>query len=245
MKNCTPIALKEHRYSTHDKKFISAEIRRLLSEDLIEQSNSPWQAQPFVITPENHQKRLVINYSQTINKFTQLDAYPLPLMQDVVNNVAQYKIYSTLDMSSAYHQVEIPTSDHMYTAFQADGSFWHWKRIPFGFSNAVPAFQRIIGDIIKQNDCKGTFAYLDNITIREKTQREHDENLVNFLKVAQKCNLTFNNSKCVYSTNCVKLLGYQIIEGCLKPDDDRVKALLMLPPPTSMKEQQRIVGLFA
>ena len=43
--NCIPIATKERRYSTHDKKFISAEIRRLLSEDLIEQSNSPWRAQ--------------------------------------------------------------------------------------------------------------------------------------------------------------------------------------------------------
>ena len=106
------------------KKLFFGDVRRLLSEDLIEQSNSPWRAQPFVITPENHGKRLVIDYSQTINKFIQLDAYPLPLMQDVVNNVAWYKICSTLDMSSAYHQVEIPTSDRMYAAFLADGSLW-------------------------------------------------------------------------------------------------------------------------
>ena len=164
-------------------------------------------------------------------------------MQDVVNNVAQYKIYSTLDMSSAYHQVELPTSDRMYTAFQADGSLWPWKRMPFGLSHAVPAFQRIVDDIIKQNDCKGIFAYLDNITVEGKTQREHDENLAKFLKVARECNLTFNDSKCVYSTDCVKLLGYQITEGCLKPDEDRVKTLSMLPPPTSTKEQQRIVCL--
>ena len=63
--NCTPIATKERRHSSHDNKFISAEVRRLLSEDLIAQSNSPWRAQPFVITPENHLKRLVIDYSQT------------------------------------------------------------------------------------------------------------------------------------------------------------------------------------
>ena len=90
--NCTPIATKERRYSIRDKKFISAEVRPLLSKDLIEQSNSQWQAQPFMITPENHRKRLVIDYSQTINKFAQLDGYLLSLMQNVVNNVAQYKI---------------------------------------------------------------------------------------------------------------------------------------------------------
>ena len=63
--NCTLIATKERRHSSLDNKFISAEVRRLLSEDLIAQSNSPWRDQPFVITPENHQKRLVIDYSQT------------------------------------------------------------------------------------------------------------------------------------------------------------------------------------
>ena len=52
-------------------------------------------------------------------------------------------------MSSAYHQEEIPTCDRMYTAFQADGSLWQWKRILYGLSNAVPAFQRIVDDIIK------------------------------------------------------------------------------------------------
>ena len=229
----------------HDKKFISAEIERLLKNDLIEASSSPWRAQPFVVTPENHRKRMVIDYSQTINKFTQLNAYPLPRMQDVVNSVAQYSVYSTLDMSSAYHQVELPPSDRLYTAFQADGSLWQWKRIPLGLSNAVPVFQRIIDDIIKTNGCKGTVAYLDNITVGGKTQKEHDENLSKFLKVARDCNLTFNESKCVYSTDCVKLLGYQISKGTLKPDPDRVKTLLELPPPTNSKEQQRVVGLFA
>ena len=97
--------------SEHDKKFISSEVRRLLTDGLIEPSNSPWRAQPFIVTPENHKKRMVIDYSQTINKFTQADTYPLPRIQDVVNNVAKFKVYSTLDMSSAYHQVELPECD--------------------------------------------------------------------------------------------------------------------------------------
>ena len=243
--SCISTATRERRYSTHDKKFTSTEVKRLLADDLIEPSHSPWRAQPFIITPEYHRKRMVIDYSQTINKFTQLDAYPLPLMQDIVKQMAQYKIYSTLDMSSAYHQIELPESDRIYTAFQADGSLWQWKRIPFGLSNAVPTFQRVIDDIIKENDCKGTVAYLDNTTVGGKTQEEHDKNLAKFLKVASDCNLTFNEAKCSYSTQSVKLLGYQITKNCLKPDPDRVKTLLALPAPTSNKEQQRIVGLFA
>ena len=138
--DCRPIATKERRYSWQDKSFISSEIKRLLADGLIEPSNSPWRSQPLVVTQDNHKKRMVIDYSRTINKFTFVDSYPLPKMHDVVQKVAQYKIYSTLNMSSAYHQVEIPACDRMYTAFQAEGSLWQWKRIPFGLTNGVPCF---------------------------------------------------------------------------------------------------------
>ena len=125
-----------------------------------------------------------------------------------VNNVAKFKIFSTLDLTSAYHQIELPNVDRLYTAFQADGSLWQWKRIPFGLMNAVPCFQRIVDDLIKDNECDATFAYLDNITVCGKDQAEHDKNLKKFLKVAEDHNLTFNESKCVYSSDTIDLLGY-------------------------------------
>ena len=243
--DCRPIATKSRRYSRFDSEFISVEVKRLFREGLIEPSNSPWRAQPLVVTQDNHKKRMVIDYSQTVNKYTLLDAYPLPRIQDVVQNVARYQIYSTLDLTSAYHQVELPPSDRPYTAFEADNALWQWKRIPFGLTNAVPCFQRIIDDIIKSNNCEGTFAYLDNITVGGATQQEHDVNLANFLDVAKKHNLTFNESKCVYNTDTVDLLGYRIKAGTLKPDPTRVKSLQELPPPTNRKEQQRVIGLFA
>ena len=152
--NTQPVATKPRRYSQADTEFISSEVNRLLNDDLIEPSSSPWRAQPLVVTQVNHKKRMVINYSQTVNKFTLLDAYSLPHMQDIVRRIAQYKVYSTLDLTSAYHQVELPSSDCLYTAFQADGSLWQWKRIPFGLTNAVPCFQQIVDDIIKSNGCE-------------------------------------------------------------------------------------------
>ena len=63
-------------------------------------------------------------------------------------------------------------------------------------------------DIIERNNCKGAFAYLDNITICGKTKEELDANLQQFLKAAAKHNLTFNKNKCTYSSDCISLLGY-------------------------------------
>ena len=72
-----PTATKSRKYSSTDRTFIESEVQRLLREGIIEPSNSPWRAQVLVTTNENHRKRMVIDYSKTINLFTHLDAYPL------------------------------------------------------------------------------------------------------------------------------------------------------------------------
>ena len=109
--DCHPIASKSRRYSTADRLFIKTEVNRLLREGIIEESNSPWRSQPYVAGGGSHKKRLVIDYSETINRFTLLDAYPLPHMGDLINQIAQYKVFSTIDLQSAYHQIELKESD--------------------------------------------------------------------------------------------------------------------------------------
>ena len=104
---CRPIATKSRKYSAEDKNFIDHEIDKLLKEDIIEASTSPWRAQVVVAKPENHKKRLVIDYSQTINLFTLLDAYPLPRIDDLVHAVSKYRVFSTLDLRNAYHQIPL------------------------------------------------------------------------------------------------------------------------------------------
>ena len=106
-------------------------------------------------------------------------------MQDVVQKVAQYKVYSTLHLTSSYHRVEMPPSDRLYSAFETDYALWQWKRILCRLTNAVPCFQRIVDQIIESNNYEGTYAYLENITVGGADKQEHDSNL------------TFNESKCV------------------------------------------------
>ena len=81
------------------EKFIAETIRNDLQNGVIEPSTSPWMAQVLVTTGENHRKRMSIDYSETINKFTLLDGYPLTNMQDLVNKVAQHFHFSTLDLN--------------------------------------------------------------------------------------------------------------------------------------------------
>ena len=109
--DCKPIAAPSRKYSQEDRTFIESEIKRMLSEGIIEPSSSPWRAQVVITKNERHKKRLVIDYSQTINRFTTLNAYPLPRIDETVNRIAQYRVFSTIDLKSAYHQVPLQDKD--------------------------------------------------------------------------------------------------------------------------------------
>ncbi|XP_054722967.1 uncharacterized protein LOC129232889 [Uloborus diversus] len=241
--DCKPIITKSRRQTEEDKLFIAAEVKRLLLEGVIEPSNSPWRAQVFITKGESHKPRMVVDYSQTINKFTMLDAYPLPKIEELIQKISQYKVFSTIDLQSAYHQVPILESDKQYTAFEAAGKLYHFQRIPFGVTNGVPAFQRSIDKVIEKEKLEGVYPYLDDVTVCGQDQEAHDRNLDRFLTAAKKYNLTLNPDKCNYSTKRVKILGYLIEDKVIKPHPDRLAPLMNLPIPKDMASLQRTLEL--
>ena len=175
--NIKPVATKSRRQSPPDQKFINEEVRKLHRAGVVRPSVSPWRAQPFVTREDdNHRKRLVIDYSETINLFTELDAYPMPNVQKMIQDISQYKYYSTFDLKSAYHQIPIRDEDSTYTAFEADGQLWEFTRVPFGVTNGVSAFQRTIDKVFKTEGLCDTFTFVDNVTICGRTKEEHDQN---------------------------------------------------------------------
>ncbi|KAK3720969.1 hypothetical protein QZH41_006538 [Actinostola sp. cb2023] len=243
--DCHPIITKSRRYSQEDLAFINGEVERLLKEGIIEPSQSPWRAQVVVTKDENHKKRLAIDYSQTINRFTLLDAFPLPRINDTINDIAQYRVFSTVDLKSAYHQVSLKDEDRPYTAFEARNGLFQFTRLPFGVTNGVACFQREMMKLVQEEDLKAVFPYLDNITICGKNQEDHDKNLTCFLEAAKQKNITYNDDKSIFSTRRLPILGYVIEEGTICPDPERLRPLRELPVPHDTKALNRCLGLFS
>ena len=140
--DCKPVAVKRRNYSRADQSFITDQITQLLDDDIIESSTSPWRAQVVVVKNDNRKKRMCIDNSQTVNKHTHLDAYPLPNIREIILQVSQYKWFSSLDLRSAYHQAPLLQEEQKYSAFEANGRLYQFKRVPFGLKNAVPCSQR-------------------------------------------------------------------------------------------------------
>ena len=121
-----PIKAKSRRYSAIDRKFIDSEVKRLLELGIIEPSKSPWRSQLVITSGEHHRKRMTVDYSETINKFSLLDAYPLPRIEEQINEISKNSIYSTIDLKEAYYQVPILKEERIYTAFEANNGLYQF-----------------------------------------------------------------------------------------------------------------------
>ena len=121
-----PIVTKSRRFYQEDREFIQRMIDKWLEARIIQSSSSPWRAQVVVVKDsfDRQRKRLCIDYSQTINIYTQLDAYPLFRIDDMINKLSQYSVFSTFDLRRAYHQIELVSSERIYTGFEANGKLY-------------------------------------------------------------------------------------------------------------------------
>ena len=169
--DCKPIATTSRHYSAEDRIFIRQEIEKLLLEGIIEPAVSPWRAQVLVTKNEWHKKRMVIDYSQTINRYTELNANPIPRIDEQINKIARGKLFSSLDLKLAYYQIALSEKDKPFTALEANGKLYQYRRLPFGVKNGVPAFQKITDDVIEFHNLTETLAYLDNITSTRAWQK--------------------------------------------------------------------------
>ena len=137
----------------------------------------------------------------------------------MTNQIAQYRVFSIIDLKSAYHQVPLREEDKKFTAFEANGCLYQFQRMPFRVTNRVATFQWIMNDFITSEGLLDTFAYLDNVTICGKNQAHCNYNLKRFLKAAKSRNLTYNPQNAFFSTRTLNILGNVVSEGEIKPPD--------------------------
>ena len=108
---------------------------------------------------------------------------------------------------------------------------YQFSRIPFGVTNGIAVFQRPMDKIIREEQLKDTFPYLDDITVAGLIQEEHDSNVKAFFEVVQRRHLTLSHSKSVLSALSITVLEYLVEHGGINTDPYRLHPLQNLPPP--------------
>lgn len=238
--NNPPVSVPPYRMSPTKKELLKQEIDSLLEQGIIEECESPY-ASPVVLIPKPDGKvRLCIDYRK-LNSQTVQDTYPLPRIDDLLNEAKPTPYMSTIDLRSGYHQVKVAKEDQDKTAFICPFGTYKFNRMPFGLRNAPATFSRLIDKFRSGLHDVFALSYLDDIIILSDTFQKHLSDLEQVLQRLLLFNLNANREKCHFCCERVKYLGHYITKDGIAVDPQKTAAIANMPSPKTVKQVQSFV----
>lgn len=238
-----PFYFRPVRQSAYEEGIEKEKVRELLDADLIEPSISSVASRLLLIRkPGDKKEWRVVTDFRALNKITVRDVYLLPRTSTVLNELGGHKFYSTLDMFSGYFQIPLHPDSRPYTAFLTPTNLYQYKVLPMGCMNSGSAFSRLMAMAFQEMKKDTITWYLDDIAVLGKTFDHHVDNLRKVLDKLSEVNLKLKPSKCNFALQRIKFLGYEVDEQGMRPNMDKVKAILNMRQPQTGPETLSFLG---
>lgn len=246
-KDSKPIYTKSYRYPQIHKQEVKSQVSKMLDQGIIRPSISPWSSPVWVVPKKldasGKQKwRVVVDYRK-LNELTIDDKYPLPNISDLLDQLGKCQYFTTLDLASGFHQIEIDSKDIQKTAFTVENGHFEFVRMPFGLKNAPSTFQRVMDNILLGIQNERCLVYMDDIIIYSPTIHDHMSRLTEVFQRLRKANLKIQPDKCEFLRKEVAYLGHLITKDGVKPNPTKVDAILNFPQPKDQKDIKSFLGL--
>ncbi|KAK3550602.1 hypothetical protein QTP70_000679 [Hemibagrus guttatus] len=216
-------------------------IEEALSSGFIRPSTSSAAAGLFFVEKKDGGLRPCIDY-RGLNNVTVKFRYPLPLVPAALEQLREAKIYTKLDLRSAYNLIRIKEGDEWKTAFLTTRGHYEYRVMPYGLANAPAVFQSFINEIFRDILNKYVVAYIDDILIYSKSEEEHQGHVRTVLTRLLKNQLYIKAEKCEFHVQRTAFLGYNVSYQGVEMDNSKITAVTEWPRPTTVKELQCFLG---
>lgn len=240
--NARPFKQPPHRVPTAFAGEDTKAIEKLQRQGVIRPSSSPWASPIVLVHKKDGSVRFCTDYRR-LNQCTKKDAFPIPRTEDCIDAVAGASIFSTMDITSAYHQIPVHENDIPKTAFVTKYGLFEYVTMPFGLCNATATFQRLMELALSGLQWSSCLIYLDDVIVFSKDFHSHISRLAAVLTKIQQAGLKLKPSKCRFLRNEVNFLGHVISEKGILPNPDNIKKVAEWPLPRSVKEVRSFLGL--
>ena len=236
----SPIRQAPYRLHPQKRHQMQKEVDYLLDQGLAVPSKSPWASPCLLVPKEGGQLRFCTDYRR-VNTVTVPDAYPLPRVDDLIDEVGQAKYITKLDLLKGYYQIPLTEDAQQISAFITPFGLFHYLVAPFGMRNCPATFQRAMNNLTQ--GLKGVSVYIDDVLLFSNSWEEHLTQLAELLRRLQEARLTVKLAKSRFGLATVLYLGHEVGCGCVRPKNANVTAILDFPVPTTKREIRRFLGM--
>ncbi|CAK9812938.1 Retrovirus-related Pol polyprotein from transposon 17.6 [Anthophora plagiata] len=242
-----PINRRQYRFPPIHKDEIKRQVTELLDNGIIKPSESPYNTPVWVVPKKpdsqgNKRWRMVLDF-RALNEKTVSDAYPLPNIVEILDQLGGAKYFSVFDLASGFHQIRMKPEDSRKTAFTTPHGHYEFERMPFGLKNAPATFQRLMDRVLTGLQGNEMFVYLDDIVIYSSSLREHEIKFRKLMDRLRRANLQLQPEKCQFLRKEVCYLGHIIGAHGVRPDPGKILAVKNFPVPKTEKNVKQFLGL--
>ena len=216
-------------------------LKQMLDAGIIEPSTSEWASPPVLIRKRDGKVRWCVDYRK-LNSVTKKDVYPLPLLEECLDALAQNVWFSKLDANSAYYQVIVNEADRDKTAFITKYGLFQFVRMSFGLCNAPSTYMRVMNLVLRGLSWDIVLAFLDDMLVLGKNFDHHLENLQAVLSRFRHYGLKLKPAKCELFKRKVEFLGREVDENGMQLGKDYVIAVEKWSTPKTSKQVEQFLG---
>ena len=223
------------------RKEISRLVQEMLDGDIIQESASPWASPVVLVRKKDGSLRFCIDYRR-LNAVTRKDTFPLPRIDDLLDQLSGKTVFSTLDAKRGYWQIRVQAESQEKTAFTTFDGLYEFKVMPFGLCNAPSTFQRLMQRTLRgmSHFCN---AYIDDVLVFSDTVEEHIEHLRVVLQRLRDVGIKLHPQKCSLGRSTVPYLGHIVSSQGIFPDHEKIAAVEKFPTPTNVRSVREFLGL--
>jgi transposase InsO family protein len=232
-----------YQMNQRELKLLKEYIDDMLAKGYLRPSKSPTSS-PVIFVPKadpSDPDRPCGDY-RALNEASVKDCYSLPLINEMHDRIQGAKIFTKLDLRSAFYLIRIKEGEEWKTAIRTRYGLYEYLVMPFGLTNAPATLQRLMNSILHEYLDIFCMVYLDDILIYSSNPREHSSHVAKVLEKLKGAGLRLKAKKCEFHKDTVGFLGYILTPEGISMDASKVEKILDWPRPTTVKEIQSFLG---